>query len=169
MLFSCEPLQKERFKKCSVNKTWIGENLLHKFCCLETGLPVIATLLKRNSNTAVFLWILGNVLEHLFLQNTSTGCFCKYVVIAKSEIWKYKLKKWLFFSKLKKLRLDHDYPLSSRFHEFIVILVTKETERLQKINLFHGSIPFLYQLKTSENLIFWCFEEVYVEREHWWR
>ena len=34
-----------------------------------------ATLLKRHSNTGVFLWILGNFWEHLFLWNTSGGCF----------------------------------------------------------------------------------------------
>ena len=34
-----------------------------------------ATLLKRDSNTGVFLWNLWNFLEHLFLQNASSGCF----------------------------------------------------------------------------------------------
>ena len=34
-----------------------------------------ATLLKRDSNTGVFLWNLRNSKEHLFLQNTSGGCF----------------------------------------------------------------------------------------------
>ena len=32
--------------------------------------------LKRDSGTGVFLWILRNFYEHLFLQNTSGGCFC---------------------------------------------------------------------------------------------
>ena len=32
---------------------------------------------KRDSSTCVFLWILQNFLEHLFLQNTSGGCFPK--------------------------------------------------------------------------------------------
>ena len=36
-----------------------------------------ATLLKKDSGTGVFLWILQNLQEHLFLQNTSGGCFCK--------------------------------------------------------------------------------------------
>ena len=30
---------------------------------------------KRDSGTCVFLWILRNFEEHLFLQNTSGGCF----------------------------------------------------------------------------------------------
>ena len=34
-----------------------------------------ATLLKSDSNTGAFLWILGNFQEHLFLQNTFGGCF----------------------------------------------------------------------------------------------
>ena len=33
------------------------------------------TLLKRDSNTGSFLWILRNFYEQLFLQNTSDGCF----------------------------------------------------------------------------------------------
>ena len=35
-----------------------------------------ATFLKRDSGTGVFLWIWWNLQEHLFLQNTSGGCFC---------------------------------------------------------------------------------------------
>ena len=35
-----------------------------------------ATLLKRDFNTGVFAQNLRNFLEHLFLQNTSGGCFC---------------------------------------------------------------------------------------------
>ena len=31
---------------------------------------------KKDSNTGVFLWILWNFWEHLFLQNTSGGCLC---------------------------------------------------------------------------------------------
>ena len=31
---------------------------------------------KRDSETGVFLWILQNFWEHLFLQNTSGDCFC---------------------------------------------------------------------------------------------
>ena len=30
--------------------------------------------IKKDSGTGVFLWILRNFLEHLFLQNTSSGC-----------------------------------------------------------------------------------------------
>ena len=38
------------------------------------GLP--ATLLKRDSCTGVFLKTLRNFSKHLFIQNTSGGCFC---------------------------------------------------------------------------------------------
>ena len=40
---------------------------------LQAFKPV--NLLKRDSNTSVFLQLLRNFLEHLFLQNTSGGCF----------------------------------------------------------------------------------------------
>ena len=36
-----------------------------------------ATLLKRDSGTGVFLSTLRNFYDHLFLQNTSGGCFWK--------------------------------------------------------------------------------------------
>ena len=35
-----------------------------------------AILLKRDSNTDVFLWILRNFLEHLFWRTSANGCFC---------------------------------------------------------------------------------------------
>ena len=38
---------------------------------------IVETLLKRDSNTGVYLWELQNFYEHLFLQNTSGGCFWK--------------------------------------------------------------------------------------------
>ena len=44
-----------------------------------------ATLLKRDSNTGVFLWNLRNW-KCCTLQNTSGGCFCSYTEI-KNYIW----------------------------------------------------------------------------------
>ena len=46
------------------------ESLFNKAAGLKTWRP--ATLLKRDSNTGVFLWILRNFEEHLFLQNTAS-------------------------------------------------------------------------------------------------
>ena len=109
-------IPKRSFQKCSVNKTWICEDLIHKFCCLETGLLVSATFrnfIKKRHQHRCFPVNIGECFGTPFLQNTSTGFFCKYVVIAKSENWKYKIKKMVFFSKLKKLRLDHDHPQDS--------------------------------------------------------
>ena len=45
--------------------------------CKKSVLRRPATLLRKDSGTSVFLWILGNFYEHLFLQNTSNGCFWK--------------------------------------------------------------------------------------------
>ena len=39
-----------------------------------------ATLLKRDSDTGIFLWNLLNLWQHLFLHNTSSGCFYVYQV-----------------------------------------------------------------------------------------
>ena len=42
--------------------------------------------LKRDSGTGVFQWILRNFWEHLFLQNTSGGCFCYIHVLPYTKI-----------------------------------------------------------------------------------
>ena len=50
-----------------------------QLCCslflikLQVYKPV--TLIKKYPKTGVFLWILWNFLEHLFLRKTSGGCF----------------------------------------------------------------------------------------------
>ena len=49
---------------------------------------------KGDSGTGVFLWILRNFKEHLFLQNTSSGCFC----------WSFLLKAVNSFRKKIDLR-----------------------------------------------------------------
>ena len=40
------------------------------------GLRPITLFKKRDSGTSVFLWVLRNFKEHLFLENTSGTCFC---------------------------------------------------------------------------------------------
>ena len=42
-------------KKCSVNKTQIGENLLHKFCCEEIRLLLTTTLTTRCHSLSLIL------------------------------------------------------------------------------------------------------------------
>ena len=49
-----------------------------KLQALALGLQIF---LKRDSGTGVFLW------EHLFLQNTSSGCFCKEEAVTAHELW----------------------------------------------------------------------------------
>ena len=38
-------------------------------------------LKKSLSGTSVFLWILWNFYEHLFLRSTSGGCFCRFSIL----------------------------------------------------------------------------------------
>ena len=44
-----------------------------------------ATLLKKASGTGVFLWILWNFQEHIFLQNTSGGCFWTFIAYVSHQ------------------------------------------------------------------------------------
>ena len=44
------------------------------------------SLLKRDSNTDVFLWILRSLLQQLFLWNTPGGCFCQFEKVT-AQYW----------------------------------------------------------------------------------
>ena len=50
------------------------------------------TYCKRDSGTGVFLWIFWNFWAHLFLQNTSSGCFCRLLLrkILRILFWSTK-------------------------------------------------------------------------------
>ena len=49
-----------------------------KHLCQRLFLKGLQRYQKRVSGTVVFLWILRNFPEHLFLQKTSGGCFCSW-------------------------------------------------------------------------------------------
>ena len=73
------------FFKTSVLKNFSNLTLKHlwwSFFLIKLQPWRLAILLKRDSNTDVFLYIIQNFNEHLFLQNTSDGCFCIVQVIA---------------------------------------------------------------------------------------
>ena len=63
--------------KCSVRKGFLRN--FRKF----TRLQACNFTKKRFSSAGVYLWILWNSEEHLFLQNTSGGCFCSIHVFMK--------------------------------------------------------------------------------------
>ena len=43
------------------------------------------TLFKKASGTGVFLWILSNFQEHIFLQNASGGCFSAFIAYVSHQ------------------------------------------------------------------------------------
>ena len=53
---------------------------------LESPFDIAATLLKRGSNTGVFLWYLRNCTEHVFLQTTTGSYFCRGLFRTLSSI-----------------------------------------------------------------------------------
>ena len=76
-------------QRCSMRKgvlrnfaKFTGKHLCQSlfFCRLRP-----ATLLKRDSGTGFFLWILGNFSEQLFLQNTSRR------LLLQRNIWKMEI------------------------------------------------------------------------------
>ena len=54
-----------------------GKHLCWSLCLIKLQVSRPAFLSKRDSNTGAFLWNLQNLLENLFLKNTSSGCFCQ--------------------------------------------------------------------------------------------
>ena len=77
----CEMKLWDKLRRCSVKKVFLE---IYKLCLktpvLKSFLNKVAgltpvTLLKRDSNTSVFRWILCNFLRTPFLQNPSGRCF----------------------------------------------------------------------------------------------
>ena len=66
-------------------KTPVLESLFNKVACLRSS-----TLLKRDSNTGVLLWILRNFQEQLFLKKTFGEYFCMTSLYTKKNNTKNK-------------------------------------------------------------------------------
>ena len=52
-------------------------------------------ILKRDSNTGVFLWILRNFYGHLFWRTSANGCFClirNYLTLIYNMIYQFSLR-----------------------------------------------------------------------------
>ena len=52
-----------------------GKHLCWRFFLRKLQIWRLATLLKRDPNTGVFLWILRNSQEYLYWKTSSNGCF----------------------------------------------------------------------------------------------
>ena len=70
---------KSRHRRCSIQKTvlkkfatFTGKHLCWSHFLIKLLIWRPATLLKRESNTGVFLWILGHCKEDLFLGTTAS-------------------------------------------------------------------------------------------------
>ena len=71
-----------------------GKNLYWSLFLIKLHTWPTENLLKRDSNTGVFLWILRNFLEQPFLQNTSGGCFCTLGTTVPENIVRRNGKKY---------------------------------------------------------------------------
>ena len=85
-----------------------GQHLCWSLILLKLQTWFAATLLKRDSNTGVFPW---NFFERLFLQSTSSSCFCVYLVDSRFVNW------------TDMLRLLHSY-FPVKFVKFLKMLLT---------------------------------------------
>ena len=79
--------------KLKSQKVFGADSYVCRRCRRKTGRGFFAFILnrvkacnsgsKRDSNAVVFLWILQNFYEDIFLQNASGGCFCLLVYLSK--------------------------------------------------------------------------------------
>ena len=72
-------------QRCSVTKGVLRNfaKFTGKYLCQSLFLIKLQALQlyqKRDSGTGAFMWVLRNFLQHLLLQNTSGGCFCRLMV-----------------------------------------------------------------------------------------
>ena len=67
--------EKHLFRKTSVNDCFLFCHIESFRNCKRFELFWSTTLLKRDSNTGVFLWILRNFLKHLFWRTSVNYCF----------------------------------------------------------------------------------------------
>ena len=94
-------------KRCSVKKVFleISEKSQEDTCARATCLIklqgwALQLYEKRGSGTGAFLWILRNFWEHLFLKNTSDGCFWQNIDKTKS-IGSYVCKSSYMYMNLR--------------------------------------------------------------------
>ena len=83
---------KEVIQRCSAKKVFleISPNLQENTCARDSFLiklqaPGLQLYQKRATGTRVFLLILRNFQEHLFLKNTSGGCFYLFFIHIQSS------------------------------------------------------------------------------------
>ena len=92
-------------RRCSVKQVFLesSQNSQENTCARVSF--SIKLQASGDSGTGVFLWILRNFLEHLFLQNTSSDCFCKTIFsglfLFHKTPWEHSLslsvlQKWKF-------------------------------------------------------------------------
>ena len=101
---------------------------------------VVRRLLKSDSNTGASLWILRNISEHLFLQNTSDGCFCPYT--GKN----FLLTNWssLAVQVRHKLLLTKHASRDVVLKEWLVEKIYRPTCKNEQKTIKRASIRYLY-------------------------
>ena len=82
--FPLFPFQVDSHQRCSTEKvvlkefaTFTGKDLRRSNVLIKLKVFRPATLLQRDSNTGIFLWILRNFTEHLFRRTSATRSFCR--------------------------------------------------------------------------------------------
>ena len=94
LIFKSSRLQ--MFFKVDVLKNFVifaGKHLCWSYFLIKLQAWTSPIVLKRDSNTGVFLWILRNFSEYLFWRTFANGYFCTSNHKVSSEYWAYFLNQ----------------------------------------------------------------------------
>ena len=126
-------LQKQSFADVLQNRCSKKFLKLHwKRLLLDSVRP--ATLLRTDFNTSGFLWNLGNLLEHLLLQDISGGCFSNLTnrIMLGLYLWAYQkhmiIYHMVFFFQI--LRLILSMKKSYLWHETLLLITGSAMEEI---------------------------------------
>ena len=139
-----------------------GKDLCRSLCNF-TG-EDLQLYFKRDSSTGVFLWILGNFWERLFLQNTSIACFWKGVLIFRQRAQRERERereaerKRPFYG--RRGRRDHSIDVSDNTYECLSGLSWRCLFKIMNyLDRFRQCSSFFTALRSSCSWIFWNFQK----------
>ena len=103
-------------------------------------------LLKRDSNTGVFLWILRNFYKHLFLQNTFGNCFWKEKFSSLQS-----LHKSMFWSARKPFKKDSNDCIINNLWFRVTCIILHNLQNTNLQTFLENSILCNFRIKACSN------------------
>ena len=111
-----------------------GKHLWRSYFLIKLQAWRSAILLKRDSNTGVFLWILWNSYEHLFWRTSANCCFCTSNHKVSNKYWASLLNQkhnvgWFQLRRFLDLVRVYSLLITSRNHSNTFLLLDLQKNR----------------------------------------